>query len=620
MKCYINYLNSQYKFRLGSDVVFEKAMLPLKMNGLMNKSVSFVMNHQSKNVELWKAFVEQFRIQDDGPEQRWKGEYWGKMMRGACFIYKVTQDAELLSILKNSIQDMLLTQEPNGRFSTYSIETEFTGWDIWSRKYVMLGFLYFLEISKDEALNKNIITAIKKHADYIIDHIGNNKKDIFDTSYCWGCLQSSSILEPFIKLYALTDEKRYLDFATYIVEKGGSSSGNMIDAALDSNLIPSQYPVIKAYECMSFFEGVAEYYSVTKIEKYKKAFLNFVEKIVETEFTVVGGTGCTEELFDFSTKYQTEDREEVMQETCVTVTLLKVLIRALEMTKDSRFADKMEIAYYNCLMNSTNFNMNDELYWGKEFVSQFDMDYSPTQEWVKRIKGYTFDSYAPLYKRSRNRKTGGFNFMKDGKSYGCCACIGSLGTAILPLYSLMNYKAGVVINFYENMSGQILTPNGQTLEINMETNYPFDSKVKIKISLREKEQFDILIRIPEWSKKPTVNNKITSPGEYYKINAEWFNQEITIDFGMQLEAKEINDKIYLSKGPIVYAIDDRLDSLDKKATKTITSIKPISTPFASNESFEITFNNNESIKVVDYASSGSNWYRGENKINVFLDK
>ena len=37
-------------------------------------------------------------------------------------------------------------------------------------------------------------------------------------------------------------------------------------------------------------------------------------------------------------------------------------------------------------------------------------------------------------------------------------------------------------------------------------------------------------------------------------------------------------------------------------------------------SFDVTFSNGNTIKLVDYGSSGSNWHRGENKISVFLDK
>ena len=33
----------------------------------------------------------------------WRGEYWGKMMRGACITYKYTQSSKLYGILENTV-------------------------------------------------------------------------------------------------------------------------------------------------------------------------------------------------------------------------------------------------------------------------------------------------------------------------------------------------------------------------------------------------------------------------------------------------------------------------------------------------------------------------------------
>ena len=54
--------------------------------------------NQLKRADLWKRFVYQFRERPDGPDRRWRGEYWGKMMRGAAFVYSYTRDAELFDV------------------------------------------------------------------------------------------------------------------------------------------------------------------------------------------------------------------------------------------------------------------------------------------------------------------------------------------------------------------------------------------------------------------------------------------------------------------------------------------------------------------------------------------
>ncbi|MBQ8039342.1 MAG: hypothetical protein IJ274_05670 [Lachnospiraceae bacterium] len=58
-----------------------------EFNGIIDKSVHFIEEFQLLRVDLWKRFVQQFREDADIREGGWRGEYWGKMMRGACFVY-----------------------------------------------------------------------------------------------------------------------------------------------------------------------------------------------------------------------------------------------------------------------------------------------------------------------------------------------------------------------------------------------------------------------------------------------------------------------------------------------------------------------------------------------------
>ena len=96
----------------------------------------------------------------------------------------------------------------------------------------------------------------------------------------WGGVNSASILEPMVRFYNVTNEKKYLDFAKHIVDSGFSNLGNLVEIAFKDELLPCEYPVIKAYEVMSCFEGLLEYYRVTKEEKYKIAVENFVKRVI----------------------------------------------------------------------------------------------------------------------------------------------------------------------------------------------------------------------------------------------------------------------------------------------------------------------------------------------------
>jgi DUF1680 family protein len=237
-----------------------------KIGGVFSDAVKFIVEEQLNDRALWSKFVMQYREQPDAPTLAWRGEYWGKMMRGAVSVYSYTKSEELYSVLLETVLDMMSVAEPDGRVSTYERENEFQGWDLWCRKYVLLGMLYFFDICKSDELKEKIIAFSVAAADYIIDRIGEGKIDITKASSSWFGINSSSLLEPMVWLYRESGEKRFLDFATYIIERGGADRANVFECAYENKLMPYQYGVSKAYELTSCFEGLIAYYEVTGIE------------------------------------------------------------------------------------------------------------------------------------------------------------------------------------------------------------------------------------------------------------------------------------------------------------------------------------------------------------------
>lgn len=86
---------------------------------------------------MWKIFFEQFDgLYPDYADMGWRGEYWGKMMRGACFTYRYTKKPELYKVLETAVIGLVANLEKSQRLSTYSPEDEFTSWYMWCRKYL----------------------------------------------------------------------------------------------------------------------------------------------------------------------------------------------------------------------------------------------------------------------------------------------------------------------------------------------------------------------------------------------------------------------------------------------------------------------------------------------------
>lgn len=464
--------------------------------GVLDDALRFTKEHQLMSVEHWERFVRQFRTDADAKSRGWRGEYWGKMMRGACFVCATTRDASLEATLRATVEDMMMAADENGRISSYSYETEYDGWDLWSRKYVMLGMEYYWEICPDEELKGRIVTSLCRQADVILAHIGpeeEGKKPVTRATRNWRGLNSVSILEPMVRLYHLTGEQRYFDFASYLVSTGAIDGDNLFEMAYADELYPYQYPVTKAYEMMSCFEGLLEYARVTGEQKYLDAVVRFAHRVIDSDVTVIGCCGCTHELFDHSKFRQTStDYEGIMQETCVTVTWMKFCMQLLNLTGDPTFADQIEQSLYNAYLGA--FNTEHKIPGGLPMEKYPDL----------RPEALPFDSYSPLVPDTRGRKIGGLQVMADMTYYGCCACIASAGIGLLSRVTLQRGQEGLYLNLYSEGTIATIAPDGTPLNIKVETAYPADGTVKLTLNTEAKEAFKLYLRIPAWSEQNTV--------------------------------------------------------------------------------------------------------------------
>lgn len=618
-----------------------------RLTGLTDEMFHFIEGFHLTDEVHWKRFVEQFRIHSDSRNKGWKGEYWGKMMRGASLVCSYTKNEELYRILCDTVEDILTCSEENGRISTYTQEEEFTGWDIWCRKYVLLGMQYFLEICKDEKLRERVIASMKGQADYLLSKLGpeDEKRPITSSSGCWRGLSASSILEPMVRLYELTGEKRYLEFAEYIVDCGGSSVANVFRLAYEDPSYPYQYPLTKAYEMTSCFEGLLALYRVTGTAWYLEAVRRFADKVLESDFTVIGCSGCSNELFDHSTVRQANtNNENIMQETCVTVTLMKFFYQLHRITGDARYVDAFERSYYNAYLGAVNTDR------------RIGIDVSTLHHGacIGAIpEALPFDSYSPLTAGTRGNGVGGVQLMPDYHYYGCCACIGSAGIGLVPKMALLRkegVQADLVWNLFLGGIIETSTPQGEKISFETVTDYPQNGIVKIKLHMEKEEYFTIALRNPAWNKQTvlevcgeaaevtagyTVLERIWHDGDEILYILDMRTEAIRpIPYGSQIvmtdmhfsidyltprydaEDPEAKYHVALRRGPVIlaaenrlgYSVDDAFDIVigDDGYVDTVLAGEVIA-PYRHIVEVEVPLRSKDKMHLTDYASAGKLW-------------
>lgn len=621
-----------------------------KYNGFIDEMFSFVEDNQLLNKDLWERFVHQFRFDADY-DAGWRGEYWGKMMRGAAFVYSYTKNPKLYDVLCHTVEDILTIQDSYGRISTYDISHEFDGWDMWGRKYVLLGMEYFLDICKDDKLKEIVIDSMCSQLDYIISKIGDKndgKLPITQATRHWRGLNSCSVLQPVVKLYNLTNNEKYLDFARYIVDTGATDVENIFELAYENKFSPYQYPVTKAYEMISCFEGLLEFYLIDQNDRHRTALINFADRILECDFTVIGCAGCTHELFDHSTVRQANTTNgDTMQETCVTVTLMHFFYEMNLLTGLSKYADAFERSFYNAYRGAFNTEKVVE-----KIVGEKGKDLVP--------EPMPFDSYSPLTSGTRGNGIGGFKIMSDNHYYGCCACIGAMGIGLLPKIHIVQSGDGFVMNMYIDGKCECVTPTGNKVTFITDTKYPKYGDINIRVLTEKEEAFILKLRNPSWSKdtKVTLNGETVSANDgYITIDKKWHNEDkLTINLDMRCEAiypipygKEIlmnkviwgknymvstydvediqaKNHIALRYGPVMLCQDMSLGYDTEKTVSVkvnndgyvdITLNDENKAPFYTIINAYIPLNDDTFMLCVDYSSAGKRWDT-DNKMAVWI--
>ena len=464
----------------------------------------------------------------------WQSEFWGKWFTSAVLAYNYHPTPQLIDKLKNTAQELMATQTPEGYIGNYAPESRLKAWDIWGRKYVMLGLISYYDISND----KKALNAAAKEADFLIKELNDKNALIVKMGNHRG-MAASSVLEPICQLYTRTGNKKYLDFAEEIVRQWETPDGPQLISKA-SVPVGQRFPKPtenwygwdqgqKAYEMMSCYEGLLELYRITGKETYKKAAEQTWQSIADTEINIAGSGAAMEAWF--SGKEIQHVPIAHFQETCVTVTWIKFNQQLLRLTGESKYADAIEWAYYNALLGAMRPDGSD---------------------WAK---------YTPL---SGQRLQGS---EQCGMGLNCCNASGPRGLFTIPLTTVMTSDEGLNVNFYIDGAYQATTPKKNTIIVKQHTDYPASGKIDISLEMKKAENMTLALRIPSWNEKSTVlvNNQPienVESGDYLKINRNWKNgDKISIEFEMEGKLHSIGQhpvNVAITRGPVVLTRDERL--------------------------------------------------------------
>ena len=579
----------------------ENVMEPLPSGAVT--LTDYFENDIRKSVENWAkgvmpydSVVEFFRT---GRKQFALGEMVGKAIRTNALMYRYTRDEELRDLTKDVVYSLIGTMKPNGSISCTAVENQpgGTDGDIWERKYVLLALSqYYLDVDQDP----KVLDAMEKEAASVMTQIGpQTGVSIKDFGWSDNHIESSTILEPIMRLYYITGKQEYLDYAAYIVDCGGGLGKNMFQAVRDGDPLTSVgQPYPKAYEMTSLWEGLVEYYRATGDPVLLETIEKYFRSVKENEITIIGNGGADVywpkvcgEAWSNTAVEQTNPSVVRMMETCVGVTWIKYCSQYLRLTGDPSAVDAIEKYIYNGLLGA----MRPD---GKGF------------SYVNLLNGEKVTNYG-----------WGWNF--DGLPVTCCNLNGPTGLAYIPYVAVMQDAEGPVVNLYNAGKAVAKTAKGDEVVLTVNSQFPRGNEVKISVDPSVAGKFSVRLYMPTWSPDTyvEVNGKAVrgvKPGEYLAISRRWKKGDmirIVFDFRARLidapkGGRNPEGEFFqaVQWGPIVLARDENIDPDYNKPVQVVADengevkVRQVTPERPGTRMQFVVPTTGGDIKMVDYSS------------------
>ena len=515
------------------DILYPVASGSVRMQGYLGEKLDLCIQNRVV-VQDVDRILEPFTTKADGA-QGFRCEFWGKWFTSAMLGYAYQPSKEYKTVIDKAVKGLISTQAEDGYIGTYKDEGHLGTWDVWGRKYVLLGLIANYRQTGDPGVLRSAVAA----ADHLIAEAGPESGiNLAETGWVgWKGLAPSSVLEPIIALYKITGDRDYLEFGEHIVQlwdKPNKLTPNgirLIQGVSSDTPLWELGGAPKGYEMMSCFEGLCELYRVTGERKYFDACEALVDRIIRDELMIVGSATAYEIWFNGRVR-QTEVLHQAM-ETCVTVTWMKLLYQMLRLTGDSKYADEFEKSLYNALLSSM----------------------TPRGEW-----------WAYYNSLQGERCVSHQQYTDVGLS--CCVANGPRALLLVPQVTYMTGKEGPVINLYAPSSATLSLPSGNELTLLQETGYPAEGMIKITVRPDRKEKFPLRLRIPGWSANTTLKvngeplRNVVRAGTYAVIERYWSKGDV-IELNLDMRGRAVKsssgvDDMALTRGPLVLSFDSRL--------------------------------------------------------------
>lgn len=481
------------------------------------------------------AILDMFRDRDKDPARDllcWSGEFAGKYLTGAYYIYRLTHDEALRAYALRFLDEFITYIDPeDGYWGCFRRDCRMTGcnpyhhpegdyqrhtWDAWSHYHAMLGtWLWYHETE-----NSRYLAAVEQAAGCFLHYFYHGDRRLLDMD----CPQVNlSPLHIFALLYRETGKPAYREFCREVEQDINSAgAGDYLRVAAEGGDF-YQCPQPR-WESLHTLMGLNEWGYVQEDSAYNRGVEHLFYSILRTD---IHNTGA------FSTNEQAvgDPFARGAIELCCVIAYNALAVDMLKQTGDSRIADFLEISFYNAVMGS----------------------FSPTGRWS------TYNTPMEGAKRA-NYHDIVFQSRPGSPDMNCCSANAARGLGTFGEWALLESDDTVYVNSYQAM--QVESAAGWSLTT--AGTYPENGTVTLITAGFAGRK--LALRIPAWSKHTTVQVGKTAytpvPGGYFLLeHPDGTPITIHLDFAPSLlpGGGVWTGRSTVYYGPVLYGYDSSLN-------------------------------------------------------------
>lgn len=523
-----------------------------------------ILNDEIEGVETSHC-IANFKIAAGEAEGEFEGAVFqdtdvAKWLEAVGYSLSVHRDAELEKIADETIELIGRAQCEDGYLNTYfTIKAPKLRWTNLKEGHELYTAGHMIEaaVAYYQATGKKkFIEIVSRFADLIVKTFGPEEGKIH------GYPGHQEIELALVKLYRVTNKKEYLELAKYFIDVRGEKPNYFQEeekaplyrqifpefAGYDLKYSQSHLPVREqttaeghAVRAVYMYCAMADLAYEYKDESLMAACDRLWENLTKKRMYLTGSIGSSGLLERFTTDYDLPN-DCNYSETCASIGLALFAKRMAEIKKDASCMDVAELALYNTVLSGIAMN-------GKSFFYV-----NPLEVWPDNCLERTSKEHVKPVRQ---------------KWFGVACCPPNIARTLASLgqYIYMTEGNTVYTNLYISNKAEAVLLDG-SVKIQVETDFPFDGKIKITTESTVKN-WNLALRIPGYVKeyKILVNGEecsgISLKNGYLVLKGAEEDGEYIIDFALPVRFMRANPnvradagKVALMKGPLVYCLEE----------------------------------------------------------------